>query len=203
MSATSLQGVSKRFRGRPVLDHVSYDFAPATRYVIRGASGTGKSTLLNLLAGYLDPDEGTVRVDGPVGYLFQDEMLFGNLTARENLQVRLAALGVAVGERDVLLEQALRRVGVETHADETVAVLSGGERQRVELAGLLLAAPRLVLMDEPTSRLDEANQQNVATAVDELFSGLTVIVVTHATDSPLASGAVSLRLEGGHLVEAS
>ncbi|MFT4034611.1 MAG: ABC transporter ATP-binding protein [Patulibacter sp.] len=200
MSTATLTGVSKRYGGQAVLDGVSCEFAPATRYVVRGSSGSGKSTLLNLLAGYLEPDAGSVERPASIGYLFQDELLFGNLTARENLMVRLAALKAPRETWQPRLLEALDRVQLAEKADEVAAMLSGGERQRVELAGLLLAEPQLVLMDEPTSRLDAENQRSVAQAVDQLFGAVTVVVVTHAEHTPLAQGACALRLEGGQLV---
>lgn len=199
----ALHGVSMAFGGRPVLRDVSARFAAGTTYVLRGPSGAGKSTLLNLLAGYLEPDRGRVTRAASTGYVLQDDMLFSALTVRQNLQVRGAALGLTPAEREPLLLRCLERANVLPLADASVAHLSGGERQRVQLASLLMAPVDLLLLDEPTSRLDPANRRELAAAVRELFAGRTLLVVTHDEDSPFAGGnAVALALRDGRIGDA-
>ncbi|MFC0628572.1 ATP-binding cassette domain-containing protein [Kribbella deserti] len=193
----ALHGVTKTFDGRKVLDDVSFAFQPATRYVVTGRSGCGKSTLLNLLAGYLEPDLGRVSPAVATGYLFQDELLFSSLTVRQNLGLRLTALGLSDHQRRTT--EALARAEVGGLIDNPVSQLSGGERQRVQLATLLVASPQLVLMDEPTSKLDAETRLDVGGAVLELFADQTVVVVSHEERSPLSDGAIRLRLQDGRL----
>jgi ABC-type multidrug transport system ATPase subunit len=199
MSTAALEGVTKCFGSRKVLTDVTMAFAPATRYVITGRSGCGKSTLLNLLAGYTAPDAGQVSGASARGYLFQDELLLTKLTVRQNLAIRLAALGVPAGLHAELTVDALARANVADLIDDEVAHLSGGERQRVQVAMLLVADPALVLMDEPTSKLDAGNRLEIARAVTELFADRTVLIVSHEERSPLAEGAVRLNLHEGRL----
>lgn len=196
---TALHGVTKRFGGRAVLDDLTFEFAERTRYVISGPSGCGKSTLLNVLAGYVTPDSGRLTTPRSVGYLFQDELLFSNLTVRQNLMIRQAALFGSEPPEPYLVEHALKRANVEALIDHPVSHLSGGERQRVQFAVLLMASPELVLLDEPTSRLDPHNSEDIAAAATELFGDSTVIVVSHDEHTPLLRGAEKLVLRDGAL----
>jgi ABC-type multidrug transport system ATPase subunit len=198
-STASLHRVSKGFGQRTILEDLTFAFEPATRFVVRGPSGCGKSTLLNLLAGYLQPDAGRVTPAQSTGYVLQDEMLFSTLTVRQNLLVRASALGLGPDTAMPLVLDCLRRTNVAPLADATVAHLSGGERQRVQLAGLLLASVDLLLLDEPTSKLDSSNRRGIADVVSEVFRDRTVIVVTHDDDSPFAEDAVLLELRDGTL----
>jgi ABC-type multidrug transport system ATPase subunit len=133
---TTLTSVTKRWGERAVLSDVTFTFEPATTYVVAGPSGAGKTTLLNLVAGYVTPDAGVVQAPAQIGYLFQDDLLFSALTARDNVLLRAAL----ISDRTSLaarVESCLGAVGMLDRADQPAAVLSGGERQRVQLANLI------------------------------------------------------------------
>lgn len=160
------------------------------RVLIQGASGRGKTTLLHLIAGLLLPDEGEVRVDGvslsrlsegeraqlrrqKMGLIFQRLNLLDYLTAVEN---------VCLGIGRTSLENArsaLNDVGLGDRCDERSSVLSLGEQQRVAVARALLMRPEVLLADEPTSSLDDANAENVLDLLIRASEGRTLILVSH------------------------
>lgn len=155
-----LSSVSVSLGARPILDQASARFDAGSIHVVRGPSGVGKSTLLNVIAGYITPCSGRVQDAGPVGYLLQEETLFSPLTVRQNLEIMWRARS-----REALPPQhAVRQLsdfGVDQLMDEVVEKLSGGERRRVEIAGLLLHAPPVLLLDEPAATLDSTNASQV------------------------------------------
>ncbi len=188
------QGRSRRH----VLDGLGHAFAPGAVTVVTGRSGTGKTTLLRLIAGLDRPDSGQLTIDDRpleerddeqlaemrrerVGYLPQEPAPVGFLTVTENVVLVLRVRGwdaVAARERAAV---ALTRVGLTARAEQRVDRLSAGEAQRVALARALASARGLLIVDEPTSRLDEAHAaaaaQLLATAASE--DGQTVICATH------------------------
>lgn len=176
--SAALTDVTKRWGRAPVLDALTFAFEPATTYVVAGHSGSGKTTLLNVLAGYVRPDHGAVHVAGRVGYLFQDDTLFSALTARENVLLR-AGPYTSAEALPVVADACLEWTGIGGRSAEPVSVLSGGERQRVQFAGLLAAAPDLVLLDEPTVSLDPRTRRQVASLVAGVFAHATCVIVTH------------------------
>lgn len=195
----SLTSVTKRWGSRAVLSNVTYDFATGCTYVVSGPSGTGKSTLLNLLAGYVEPDAGSITTASTVGYLFQDDILFSGLTARENVLVR-GVLNASGTHLEDLVTRCLDDVGMGDKADIPVAVLSGGERQRVQLATVLASGPTAVLLDEPTASLDPLTRRQIAELISTVFAQTTCVIVSH--DEHLADeiGSVTrLTLHEGEL----
>jgi ABC-type lipoprotein export system ATPase subunit len=197
-----LRDVSKRYgageRAREVLGGLDARFESSRVTVVTGPSGSGKTTLLHLLAGIEDPTEGDAVVLGaPVGPLDADARarlrreavalvtqgadLIPFLSARENVELSLALRRLDAGEASERAAEALDGVGLAELADQRVARLSTGERQRVALARAIAARPRLLLADEPTARLDEANGRAVGALFRRLAdeSGVAVVCATH------------------------
>ena len=195
--AAELREVVVRFgrgrRERTVLDRRSAQFAAGRMTVVTGRSGSGKSTLLRVLAGLVRPDAGLVTVAGEmvsgldatelaafrrrhVGLVSQDAGLVGHLSALENIELALAVRGREGDPREWLM-----RLGLEHRIDQRVERLSAGERQRVAIARALAGAPGLVLVDEPTSRLDQVNAAVVGRLLADAarLHGATVVVATH------------------------
>jgi energy-coupling factor transport system ATP-binding protein len=193
-----VRGVTKTYgRGetaRTVMDGLDADFRASALGVVTGPSGSGKTTLLHLLAGLELPDDGVVEILGTpltsldragrarvrrehVGYVGQQPGLVASLSALENVELSLALRGLPPDRA----RETLVAVGLEDRADQRVARLSTGERGRVAIARALAPQPELLLADEPTSRLDQAN----ALAVGALFVrlarefGAAVVCATH------------------------
>ena len=188
--------VSFAYGDQEVLVDVSFAVAAGTRTAIVGPSGAGKSTILALVERFYDPGSGTIRLAGVdvrdvsrsevrswLGYVEQDAPVLAG-TIRENLQ--LAAPDV--DERDC--ERVLQQVdlmslvdrdplGLDAQVGEEGILLSGGERQRLAIARVLLASPRLLLLDEPTASLDSRNEQLLRRAVDNVAGERTLVVVAH------------------------
>jgi ABC-type lipoprotein export system ATPase subunit len=182
---------------RRVLEELTHSFAAGRLTVLAGPSGTGKTTLLRLLAGLAEPESGEISVDGEplggrdaeqlaalrrerVGYLEQEPSPVGFLSALENVAVVLRARGWAAEPATLRAQKALARVGLAERALQRVSRLSAGESQRVALARALAAARGLLLVDEPTSRLDESNAR-MTSGVLRLAAqaGHTVICASH------------------------
>ena len=214
---TELRGVSKRYGAQTVLDNLTAAFAPGRITVVVGRSGSGKTTLLHLLAGLDRPTAGIVTVVGrPLAELTRSELaalrrrhialvtqepgLVPYLSSLENVELGLTLRGVpADGARE-----ALESVGLEGRLHHPVARLSAGERQRVAIARALAADVDVLLLDEPTARLDEANAAAICSLLAELTQehGVTTVCATH---DPLLNdlAADTLRLDGGDPAEAA
>lgn len=185
---------------RKYLKKVDFEFEKGNCYVISGESGCGKTTMLNLIAGYLEPDSGciikedNVRID----YLFQDEILFSNLTVKENMFLKYTCLSEDLKsfENDSL--RILKKFNIDDLIHRKVALLSGGERQRVQLANVMLSEPDLILMDEPTSKLDKRNKHQIIESINSNFRDKTLIIVSHEYEERY-DNMIKLKLKGGQL----
>lgn len=198
-----LNGIVKTFGGSggfpvEVLRGVSLHVRAGETLAVTGPSGSGKTTLLQIIGAMDRPDAGEVRVNGrdlgalderawaafrnrEVGFVFQAHHLLPQLTALENVLVPAWSGGVSAAAV-ARARELLTRVALEERMDHFPGQLSGGERQRVALARALILSPGLLLADEPTGALDQAQAQALMTLVLELnaASHTTLIVVTHA-----------------------
>jgi putative ABC transport system ATP-binding protein len=212
-----VRGLSKAFAGRALLAGIDLDVAAGEWVAIVGESGSGKSTLLNLLAGLDKPDPGTIAVEGhridpadddatarwrrrQVGFVFQAFHLLPYLDVGANVALPLALNDVAARDRPARVQEMLARVGLAGFESRRPATLSGGEMQRAAIARALIHRPRLLLADEPTGNLDEANAAAVLDCLGDAvrLAGAAAIMVTH---SPIAAARADriLRLAGGRL----
>ena len=197
----ALAGVSRAFDDGAIVALKSVDLAvhAGECVAILGPSGSGKSSIVNLLSGIDRPTGGRVLWNGrwiksrrawarlrrrEIGIVFQEFNLLPTLTACENVEIALMGRGIAADERRELAQAALVRMGLAQRMEHVPHALSGGERQRVAIARAIVNAPRLLLADEPTGNLDSANREIVA---DLLFNlqrdgGMTMVLVTHDED---------------------
>ncbi len=204
-----VRGLTKRYPGRVVLDGFDADFDRGALTAVTGPSGSGKTTLLDLVAGLELPDSGSVELLGTdvasldragraalrrrhVGYVAQQPELIPFLSARENVELGLRLHGRPVAGA----LPALDAVGLAERAEQRVERLSGGERFRVAIARALAPRPDVLIADEPTSRLDEANALAVASLLSRLARewGAAVVVASH---DPLVVELADDRIELG------
>jgi len=214
----SIRGLVKRYGTRTILDGLCLDVAPGTVVAILGESGTGKSTLLNLIAGLENADAGSIALSGTdlggldddartrlrcraIGFVFQAFHIIAHLSALENTQLPLVLQGMALPERRRRAAQMLEAVGLGDRTQAMPRELSGGELQRIAIARALVHRPALVLADEPTGNLDPDTARSVLAL---LLSGAraghsAVVLVTHSERAAAAADRV-LRLERAGLV---
>jgi putative ABC transport system ATP-binding protein len=213
-----VRGLAKGFGpGAPLFEAVDLGVARGEWVAVIGESGSGKSTLLNIVAGLDRPDRGEVRLDGVpldygdddrlalwrrrhVGFVFQAFHLLPYLTVLENVALPLALLGVPAAERSQRAQAALESVGLGAMAARRPGTLSGGEAQRAAIARALVHSPSLLLADEPTGNLDEANAVAVLDCLREEVkrAGAAALMVTHSRIAAAAADRV-LRLSHGRL----
>lgn len=185
LAAISLRQVTKVYRnGRretPALDGIDLDVHRGEFVCVVGASGCGKTTLLNILAGLDDPSTGAARVDGRVGLMFQEAALFPWLTAAGNVELALKLRKVPRPERSEQVRSLLRAVQLDGFADRRPHELSGGMRQRVALARAFAQDADVLLMDEPFGALDAMTRDILHDELERLWRdrSLTIVFVTH------------------------
>jgi ABC-type sugar transport system ATPase subunit len=202
--------VTRRFRAAAALQGVDLAVEPGELVAVLGPSGSGKSTLLRTIAGLEPADAGRVLIDGAdqaavpparrgVAMVFQSFALFPHLSVERNIGFGLRARGEPTG---AVLEAA-RSLRLEELLDRRPGELSGGERQRVALARALVAAPRVLLLDEPLSNLDAQLRASARTEIRRVQerTGVTTLHVTHDQDEALALGHRVAVLRDGRVVQ--
>ncbi len=194
----ALDGVSKAFGSKVILEDVSLNVEEGETLAVIGASGVGKSVLLKTIVALLRPDAGQVTVDGEVvtalshaglyslrrrvGYVFQFAALFDSMTVEQNLAMGLSRVpDIDAAERRHRIEESLRLVELEGYGPQMPGQLSGGQRKRVGLARAIVTRPKYLLYDEPTTGLDPVTTaviDRLILRMDEEL-GVTSVVVTH------------------------
>lgn len=212
MNQLKVVDVARYFGRRKALSQVNFTCSAGEIVGLLGPNGAGKSTLLNILATLLSPSKGSITygdrsaeqggaaVRASIGMLGHDLFLYPELTARENLGFFAGLYGIA--DSDSRARAALERAGLDTRGDDPVASFSRGMRQRVALERALIHDPRLALLDEPFTGLDDASTEALLTRLRALReSGAIVILATHDLD--LAEGLLdqALFLREGRIVE--
>ncbi len=200
------------------LDGVSLDIEKGEFVAVVGQSGSGKSTMMNVL-GCLDiPTRGTYRLDGvdvrelsdkelsrirnkQIGFIFQQYNLIQNLTVLENVELPLIYQGIDPFDRRELAIQALTRVGLADRAQHKPTQMSGGQQQRVAIARAISTHPPIIMADEPTGALDSRTGHEVLGFLQQLNKeGSTVILITH--DNGIAATARRIvRIADGKIIE--
>ncbi len=223
MALIEIKAITKRYHkgGETItpLDAVSLNIEHGEFISLMGASGTGKSTLLNLIASIDKPDSGSIVIDGTeitrlsrtklanwraanMGYIFQTHNLVPVLTAYENIELPLLLLPMSRSERRKRIEIALQAVDLLDRADHYPRQMSGGQEQRVGVARAIVAHPKVVVADEPTGDLDPDTSEQILKLLKRLNEQLnvTLLMVTHDTDAAEIAGR-QFRLDRGKLVQ--
>jgi subfamily B ATP-binding cassette protein MsbA len=203
--------------GKPVLHHVSWEASPGTVTALVGSSGSGKSTIISLLAAFHSPQSGEVLVDGAdlstvrlesyrsqLGVVLQDSFLFDG-SIRENV----AFSRPRASEEQILEACRIARVdefaegfaeGYDTIIGERGVKLSGGQRQRLSIARAILADPRILILDEATSSLDSESEAIIQSGLAYLMRGRTTFVIAHRLSTIRRADQI-LVVENGRIVE--
>ena len=215
-----LRDVHKQFEEKKVLDGMSLKVEPCDRLVIMGQSGSGKSTILRLILGIMQPDSGSVffqqfeitqlprrklqQVRQRIGMVYQYSALLSSRNVRDNVALPLEELTEKSREEiDEIVEAKLELVGMAGSKEQMPSELSGGMRKRVSLARALVMEPELILFDEPSAGLDPV----ISSVIDELIidltekSKVTSIIVTHDMDSAFRIGTRMAMLYQGKIIE--
>ena len=220
LHAVELRDVRLRFEDKKVLDGVSLAVQPLDRLVIMGQSGSGKSTILRLILGILQPDAGSIffkqfditrlnrrklqHIRREIGMVYQYSALLSSRTVRENVALPLEELtDKSAAEIDKIVDEKLEMVGMLESKEQMPSELSGGMRKRVSIARALVMDPEVILFDEPSAGLDPV----ISSVIDELIidltsrSKVTSVIVTHEMDSAFRIGTRMAMLYQGQIIE--
>jgi heme exporter protein A len=205
-----VEGLVRHFGNRRALAGVDFALGAGECLALFGPNGAGKTTLLRVLAGLLKPSAGRARIAGvtlpagvdarsAVGLISHNSMLYEALTARENIE--FAARLYALPDPRRAAGDALRRMRIEDRADTVVRALSRGMQQRVSIARAVVHAPRVLLLDEPYSGLDEGGASALTALLGELRgAGAALVIVTHNLAEGLALATQSAIMQTGRFV---
>jgi len=218
-SVISTRGLGRRFGGRVAVNDVTLALEEGDCLALFGPNGAGKTTLLRMLAGLLRPTSGTGLVSGielpggaelraAVGYISHASMLYAALTARENIELTARLFGVR--DPRAAARRALERMEIVDRAETPVRQLSRGMQQRVSIARATVHDPRVVLLDEPFTGLDDSGSAALGSHLAALrAAGTTMVLVTHqiaeglalATHAAIIREGSLVRLEAGETID--
>jgi len=197
----ALSNITRRYGRDTVLDDVTLDVPRGETLVLFGPSGAGKTVLLRLIAGVVEPDGGTVFIDGRdvhgvepeargIGMAFQNFALFPHLSAHENIATPLYALGDDVSKRAARVERVAKLLKIDHVLKQNPGALSNGQKQRTSLARALVAEPALLLLDDPLRNVDAKLRFEMRLELPRLLAGLgtTVVYVTQDYKEAMALG---------------
>ena len=216
MNALVAKGLAKSFRGRRVVDGVSFEVRPGEVVGLLGPNGAGKTTSFHCVVGLLKPDEGEVLLGGKdlsglplhrrarmgLGYLPQEDSIFRKLSVRDNLLVVLEGHGVKGRDARDKADEVLTEFELLRVADSLGETLSGGERRRAEIARSLVSEPRFLLFDEPFAGIDPIAVHELQRLIGGLKQrGLGVLITDHAVRETLGICDRAVLLVEGRLLE--
>ena len=214
MSVVEIDGVTKRFGETPALDGVSLRIEEGELFALLGPSGSGKTTLLRAIAGFVDPEAGTIRIDGDamrdipvhrrdIGMVFQDYALFPHMSVFDNVAFGLSVRHVARAEMAERVRAMLTLVQLEGYEERRPGQLSGGQQQRVALARALVTRPRVLLLDEPLGALDKRLRRQMQIELRQIQRevGITTVFVTHDQEEALTLSDRIAILDAGRIVQ--
>ncbi len=213
-TSVELVALTKRYSGQAAVRDLSLRVEAGEFFTLLGSSGSGKTTTLMMIAGFVDPDAGEIRVGERsilglpperrnLGVVFQSYALFPNMTAAENVAFPLRMRGMDRRMRGQKVAEALGLVDLAELAERRIGQLSGGQQQRVALARALVFEPPVLLMDEPLGALDRKLREQLQGEIKRIQQalGVTVIYVTHDQDEALVLSDRIAVMAGGEIVQ--
>ncbi|MDX3711100.1 ABC transporter ATP-binding protein [Streptomyces europaeiscabiei] len=220
MPEVTVKNLAKTFGDNSVLRDVTFTIKDGEFFTLLGASGCGKSTTLNCIAGLEQPTEGSIAVGGRpfvdagagiflppeernLGMVFQSYALWPHMTIAKNLALPLTIRKVPKDRQRTLIHEALDKVGLAALSGRYPHQLSGGQQQRVALARALVYSPSVLLLDEPLSNLDAKLREQARAWLKRLQEelGITTVYVTHDQDEALALSDRIAVMEGGNMIQ--
>lgn len=214
MSKLSVEGISKAFKKRQVVNNVSFDVDSGQVVGLLGPNGAGKTTSFYMVVGLVKPDSGDIKLDGVsignepmyrrakvgLSYLAQEPSIFRKLTASENIMVALEALDLSEAQMQERLEELLNEFHIQHIRDSNGFSLSGGERRRVEIARALAGSPKFILLDEPFAGIDPIAVADIQSIIRELKNkGIGILITDHSVRETLGICDTAYILKDGKI----
>ena len=203
--------LSRHYGALKAVQDVSFSIDTGEIVGLLGHNGAGKTTIMKMLTGYLEPSAGTITIDGldiaeqrreaqrHIGYLPENCPLYPEMTVLDSLDYQASLLGLAPAQRPAAIRRAVERTELGPKATAAIGTLSRGYRQRVGVAQAILHEPRILILDEPTNGLDPAQIQHMRALVRELAREATLIISTHILQEVEAVCGRVLIMRGGQL----
>jgi phospholipid/cholesterol/gamma-HCH transport system ATP-binding protein len=221
-----IRNLYKSFEENSVLQGIDLDLFEGENVVVLGRSGSGKSVLIKIIAGLLEPDEGVVKVLGKevdelnkkellelrlkIGFLFQGSALYDSMTVRENLQFPLLRSAkqtdITHSEIDAAVEEVLDAVRLSQTINQYPSELSGGQKKRIAIARTLILRPQIMLYDEPTAGLDPITSIDINTLVNEVqerYHTSSIIITHDLTCAKMTGDRILMLVDGKFLRQGS
>ena len=212
VGSIDIEAVSKSYGDAEVLSEVSLSIPAGSFLTLLGPSGCGKTTLLRLIAGFISPTRGRIRIDGrdmtdvptqkrPIGMVFQNLALFPHFSVAENIAYGLKLRRVDAASIRTRVDKFIHLVGLDGLGDRRIAQLSGGQKQRVALARSLVLEPSILLLDEPLSALDMQLRKQLQFALKDIQKQLrtTFVFVTHDQEEATMISDRIVVMSNGHV----
>ena len=199
MAYININNLEISFGSKKVINGISHQFNDGIT-VLRGDSGAGKTTLLHAIAGVYRNYSGEISIpaDCRLEYCLQEDLFFGNLTVEENMHLKFVALRKTIENEKEEIYNKLSSFGIDSLLNCKAKTLSGGERQRLKLAMLALSDPDIILLDEPTAKLDDDNIKNILEFIENVWQDKLLLIVSH-DKLPFSKPFNELRLNEGKL----
>lgn len=188
-----VKGLSRQYGNLTAVDDVSFDIAAGEVVGLLGHNGAGKTTVMKMLTGFLEPSSGSIQIDGVdlatqrravqarIGYLPENCPLYPEMAVVDYLEHQATLRGLVGAQRDHAVRSAIERTGLTGKATDAIATLSRGYRQRVGVAQAILHQPAILVLDEPTNGLDPSQIQHMRSLIRELAQHATVLLSTTST----------------------